>query len=114
MEINVKPGKTTQISSNYTGGTTTGSSTSGGWVGTSTNYGTTYTSYSNVGVGSTSTGTGSGTVYGPSISTQGTYKPFGYDEGSTMVGCVNCDKEVFAGEEYCSGCGKSTTEYEEP
>ena len=75
IEVEVKPGKTTQISSNYTGGSTTGTST-GGWVGT--NYGTTYSSYSNVGIGSTSTSTGT-IALGPSMGPQDETN-YGYDE----------------------------------
>ena len=73
IEVEVKPGKTTQISSNYTGGTTMGTST-GGWVGTGSNYGTTYSSYSNV--GSTSTGT---IALGPSMGPQDVTN-YGFDE----------------------------------
>lgn len=89
-EVTVKEGKTTQISSGYT--STSYNTNAGGYYGS--------TSYSSSG--------GMGTQTGGNVA----YKPVGSSEGSTKVGCANCDNEVYVGEEYCNSCGKSTTEWE--
>ena len=97
VEVNVKPGKTTQISTSY-GGTS---------YGTSYGYdsGTTY-SYSQMGGGvGVSIGTGGSQSFGP-ISTVGTLA--GDDD---KINCVNCNAVCFQGEDFCAKCGNSTTEY---
>ena len=97
-EVNVKLGKTTQISS--TGYSTCCYSTSGA-VGGGYYGSTSYTG-----------GYSGGVVSGMSTQTTSSYKPVGFEEGSTEVSCANCDQTCFAGEEYCHKCGKSVTEYE--
>lgn len=84
FEMTVKYGKTQTIStSGYsTGGYQTSGAVGGGY------YGSTY---------STSGGMTTGVV----TSTTTTYKPYGYEEGSTKVACVNCSADCFAGEDYC-------------
>ena len=85
-EVNVKYGKTSQIST-------------GGY--TSTTYNA--SSYS-------TTGAVGGGYYGmsrsvsDSVSTSTSYKPI-VEEGSTKINCVNCSAECFVGEDYCGKCG---------
>lgn len=84
VELVVKAGKTSQIST-----------TSGGYVGGTSSYSYGTGGYTNMGVG-----------------TSTSYKPRGVDS-STVLSCVNCAAECYIGETFCGKCGKSVTDIEE-
>ena len=103
MEVSVKPGKTLGMSS---GGTSYGSS--GGIYGGSGDTGF----YVSSSVGMNVSGQVFETTnYSTPVDV---YKPNGYDEdGNVEVACIHCNKECFAGQDWCASCGKSPIDADE-